>query len=99
MILLVFSVYDAAAEAYLEPMFFGTKGMAVRSFSDAINAEDHAFGRHAADFTLFHIGMFDQSSGVLKALDTPDSLGVAVQYLERVPSVDIKDMSYKEITA
>ncbi len=80
--MLVFAVYDAAAEAYLTPMFFDTKGQAIRSFVDAVNAEDHMFARHADDYTLFHLGFFDPDKGSLESLATPDSLGVALQYIE-----------------
>ncbi len=79
---LVFAVFDAAIEAFLTPMFFETKGAAIRAFSDACNAEEHDFSRHADDYTLFHIGMFDPSKGLLTALGTPDSLGVALQFIE-----------------
>lgn len=82
--LLVFSVYDAAAEAYLNPIFFRTKGEAIRTFSDAANAEDHDFRRHAGDYTLFHIGFFHVDSGLMEPLPTPDSLGLALQFIERL---------------
>lgn len=82
MILLAFSVYDAAAEAYMPPTFMQTKGQAVRSFADAINEEGHAFARHAEDYTLFHVGMFDESKGELRPM-APDSLGNAVTFIQR----------------
>lgn len=82
MIMLVFAVFDAAAEAFLPPIFFNTKGQAIRVFRDACNAEDHDFARHAADYTLFHIGMYDPSKGLLKPLDAPDSMGNALQFVE-----------------
>ncbi len=84
--MLVFAVFDAAAEAYLSPMFFNTKGECIRTFVDACNAEDHQFARHAADYTLFHIGFYDPDKGLLTALSAPDSLGNALQYIERAPS-------------
>ncbi len=80
MILLAFSIFDAAAVAYLPPMFLATKGMAIRSFSDAINEEGHMFGLHAEDYTLFHIGSFDQGSGKFSAI-VPDSLGNALMFV------------------
>ncbi len=80
--LLVFAVFDAAAEAYLAPMFFNTKGECIRTFVDACNAEDHQFARHAADYTLFHIGFYEPGKGLLTAV-TPDSLGNALQFIER----------------
>ncbi len=84
--ILVFAVYDAAAEAFLLPMFFDTKGQAVRAFVDAVNAEDHQFARHAEDYTLFHLGFFDPSKGSMESLKTPDSLGIALHFLERPQS-------------
>lgn len=89
--ILAFSIYDAAAEAFLPPMFLETKGMAIRSFADAVNEEGHQFGRHAGDYTLFHIGSFEQSTGKLEALNTPDSMGVALQFVVAVaPSVALE---------
>ncbi len=85
--LLVFAVFDAAAEAFLTPMFFNTKGEAIRTFADACNAEDHQFRRHADDYTLFHLGMYDQSTGLLEALATPDSMGLALQFIEKLEVV------------
>ncbi len=79
--MLVFSVFDAAAEAYLPPVFYSTKGQMMRSFADACNEEGHMFARHAEDYTLFHIGFFDPGKGLLESL-TPDSLGNALQFLE-----------------
>ncbi len=78
--LMVFSIHDAAAEAYLPPMFFPTKGMAIRTFADAVNEEGSQFGRHAADYTLFYIGLFDESMGMMEPM-TPDSMGNALQFL------------------
>ncbi len=85
--MLVFAVFDAAAEAYLAPMFFDTKGQVVRVFVDAVNDEGHAFARHADDYTLFHIGFYDPRSGKLEALSTPDSMGGALQYVDERPRV------------
>lgn len=52
----IFTVYDTAAGAYLPPMFLRSKGEAVRSFTDAVNASDHQFHRHASDYVLYHLG-------------------------------------------
>jgi len=78
--LLAFSIFDAAAEAFLPPMFMDTKGMAIRSFADAVNQEGTPFCLHAADYTLFHVGTFDQSTGELRSV-TPDSMGNALRFV------------------
>lgn len=79
---LVFTVYDTAAGAYLEPFFAPSVGFATRSFREAVNREGHQFNKFPDDFVLFQIGRFDSTSGVLEPA-VPHSLGVAVEYLDR----------------
>lgn len=83
MTLMVFSVYDSKAEAYLRPFFAETRGLAIRSFRDAANDGDASISKHAADYTLFRVGVFDPVTGVLEAC-TPESLGNALTFKEKV---------------
>ena len=75
----VFSVYDAKAEAYLPPMFFQSRGVAIRSFGAAAADEKHDFHRFAADYTLFELGDFDENSGKFSLLSAPVALGNALE--------------------
>lgn len=79
----VFAVFDSAAEAYLQPFFVQTVGQALRSFSDAVQSEGHAFNKHAADYTLFQIGEYDESVGRLEPLAVLQPLGNAIEYLKK----------------
>lgn len=79
----VFSVYDSKAQAYLTPFFLPTIPMAQRVFRSCANSEDHQFARYPADFTLFHLGTFDDESCHFSALDTPHSLGVAIEFKDQ----------------
>lgn len=83
MLLLVFSVYDSKAEAYLRPFFAETKGLAVRGFRDAVNDPSSPMFKYPEDFTLFWIGVFSVASGKLEPRN-PDSLGVALTFKEVV---------------
>lgn len=74
-----FTVYDNKVESYLRPFFCMTNGEAIRSFTDAVNDPTSAFHKHPADFTLFQIGVYDDTHGVLKASD-PVNLGCAIEY-------------------
>lgn len=80
-ILKMFSVFDSKANAYLQPFFAPSAGVAIRNFSDACNQEDHGFHQHAGDFTLFEIGQFDQESGGFQTLKTPINLGLAITFI------------------
>ncbi len=82
MILQIFTVYDSKTQAYLPPFYEPSIGGAVRSFSDACQQEDHVFNKHSADFTLFHIGEFDDQNSKIEMHKTPISLGLASENLQ-----------------
>lgn len=63
----VYAVYDQAAKAYLAPFFLNNDEMAIRIFRDCANSNDHQFGRFPSDYTLFHLGTFDDTTGMLES--------------------------------
>lgn len=77
----IYTVYDEKAQAYLQPFFTQAHGLARRMFSDSINDPNHHFNRHAADYTLFHIGTYDDADAQLDA-HIPTCLGNGVEYKE-----------------
>lgn len=62
----IFAIRDNKAEAFMQPLYFDTIGMAERAFSDAINAPNSDFGMHPEDYSLHLLGEFDQSNGTLE---------------------------------
>lgn len=81
----VFSVYDTKAQAYLPPFFLHNTAMALRIFQNCANDTGHTFGTNPEDYCLFHIGMFDDDTGSLTALQTPKSLGLAQEFKNAPP--------------
>lgn len=82
----VFAVFDSKAEGYLQPFFSFTAGQATRMFSDAVQDSGHQFHKHAADYTLFQIGEYEDATGTL--VETPRvSLGSALEYLAKAENV------------
>ncbi len=75
-----FTIYDSAVEAYLRPFFCLSDGEAVRTFSDAVNDANSPFHRHPGDFTLYGIGTFDDTLGVLDKAP-PENLGCALIFI------------------
>lgn len=76
-----FTVYDVKAESYTRPFFEQSTATAVRAFTDAVNEEGQDFNRHAEDYTLFHVGDFDDQTGTFTPLE-PRSLGNALTFLD-----------------
>jgi hypothetical protein len=86
MIQKVYTVYDSKAEAYLQPFFATTKGLAIRSFSDAANKEGHNLNRYAEDYTLFEIGEWDDEKASLTMHPAKQSIGSANEYIKNDPN-------------
>lgn len=82
MISMIFTVWDSAAERFLEPFFAPTVEYALRSFRQAVNEPGHQFNRFPADYTLFKIGEYDAETGDV-AGHSPQSLGVAITMVEK----------------
>ena len=79
MTLKAFAIYDSKAELYLQPFFMRSRGEALRAWTDSVNDEKAPFHRYPADYTLFEIGTYDESSGKMTAI-TNQSLGNAVEF-------------------
>ncbi len=88
MVLKIYSVFDSKAEAFLQPFYQTTVGLAVRAFETAANEEGHQFQKYAGDYTLFELGEFDQSSGHFTIHTAPVNLGTAITYLN-TPSTGV----------
>ncbi len=77
----MFTIQDAAADAYLTPFFLHREAMAKRQFADCINDSRHQFGKHPAHYTLLLLGEFDDSTGEIKPYHITKALGNGIQYL------------------
>jgi len=64
MIQKVFSIYDCKAEAFLPPFYTHNARVAVRMLQKAATDTSHDFCRFAADYTLFEIGEWDDTTGM-----------------------------------
>lgn len=67
MMLNLYSVHDAAVQAFLQPFFARSHGEALRSFQDACNDPKTAFHAHTNDYSLWFLGSFNDASGDLAA--------------------------------
>lgn len=77
----ILSVHDSKAEAFITPFFSPNIPMAKRSFAMAVNDPETNFHKWAEDYTLFHVGSYDQDTGTLTPLDPIVTLGNALTYI------------------
>ncbi len=59
----IYSIYDVASGLYSRPFFTQSDGEATRSFNDIACDTDHPIGKHPEDYTLFRLGVFDDTNG------------------------------------
>lgn len=88
----LFTVYDTAADRFLDPFCAPTVEFAIRGFREAVNTQGHQFNKFPQDYTLFHVGEFDPENGALTDF-AARSLGVAITFIEPVefPEFDNKE--------
>ena len=79
----IYAVYDSKAEAYMQPFFNDTHGLAIRVFEKHVNDPATIFSQHPEDFTIFYIGTFDETNGKIQPNTTPFSLGVAIEFVKQ----------------
>jgi len=80
----VFTVYDSAVGAYMQPFFMQSAGQAIRAMSDTLQSTEHQFSKHPADFTLFEIGTYDEETGKLFSLPAYINLGTCLELQARI---------------
>lgn len=78
----VFTIYDSKGEVYLPPFCSRTKGEALRMFQETANDLKSNICKYPSDFTLFHLGAYDDAEAKFSLAVTPISLGVAIEFKE-----------------
>lgn len=78
MLMQVCSVRDSKTEVFSHPMFFVTRGVAIRSFHDEVNRAGSDLEKHAEDFAMFCLGIFDDQKGSFTCLPQPEQIALAL---------------------
>lgn len=96
----IYSIYDDTAKAYMQPFFLHNHALAVRAFTDQINQENsqNPLSLHPEQFTLFHVGEFDDQTGNLELRDH-QSLGKGISYKKETEQDKLTDNVIKELKA
>ncbi|WNK13610.1 MAG: nonstructural protein [Microvirus sp.] len=76
----LFTVYDSKTENYLRPFTMLTKGEAIRGFAETANDPQSQICKYPADFTLFELGEFNESTGMISLLESKINLGLALDF-------------------
>lgn len=69
MILQIYSIFDRAVGAHLQPFFVRSEGEALRMLRQAVNDPKTNFFQNPGDYTLVHHGEFADDTGTFTCPD------------------------------
>jgi hypothetical protein len=76
----MFTVYDSKTETYLNPFYMLTKGECIRSWTETLNDPLSSFCKYPADYNLFEIGEYDDSTCTVTMLESKINLGNGLEF-------------------
>ena len=82
MLMKAFSVRDAKTEAFMQPFFCVTKGIALRSFGDEVQRSGSEFAKHPEDYSLFYVGDFDDALGAFIPAPQAEQISLALDHVK-----------------
>ena len=59
----IYSIHDIKTEAFMQPFFARSHGEAIRMVENAVEDPQSGFHKHAQDYRLFFIGIFEDGPG------------------------------------
>lgn len=78
----IFSLHDIKAKAFTLPFFMDQKGQALRALDGIVNDENTQVHKYPEDFKLYKLGTFDDNSGLVCSLSTPEFLVDATDFVK-----------------
>lgn len=83
----MFSIRDTKAQAYNRPFYAHTHGEAERMITSAVHdPQSGLLHQYPEDFDLFLVGTFDDQSGKIEPLPTPEHIAKAIDFKKIAPS-------------
>lgn len=79
-----FTIRDTKGEVFNTPFFQKTHGEAERSFKSLLNDQQSMVAKYPEDYDLYYIGEYDDQSGQLLGLDTPQHIVKAIQIMNTI---------------
>lgn len=79
----IFSIRDAKAECFNQPFFQKTHGEAERNFTQLVKDQKSMIAQFPEDYDLYYLGTYDDQTGLVKVLDTPQHVIKAISVIDR----------------
>lgn len=80
----MYSLYDAAAKGYCNPIPFPTDDLAKRSLQAAAQGGDPVIAKYPNEYSLWKVGFFHPETGVMEGSAAPERVCFAHELLTKV---------------
>jgi hypothetical protein len=78
----LYSIQDKVAKVYNRPMPIVNLGKAMQVFAQMVNGEDSDITKWPEQFNLVKIGSYEEETGKLESLDSPEIIANGLDVLE-----------------
>jgi hypothetical protein len=85
----IYAIYDALAQVYGTPHWHKNEAVAIRTFRDMTNDHQTTICRNPQDYTLFHMGEYDDQTGNIE----PPEKGIPQPVAHAAALVDQKKIT------
>lgn len=82
MITVILAAFDKKARAYATPFFNAHADVGIRAFRGAVNDPTHPISKHPEDYSLWLLGTFDDSTGLITPHSAPVHIAEAINLKE-----------------
>lgn len=79
MLLKIYSIRDSKSEVFNVPFIKSTHGEAERDFRSLVNDQQSTVNKYPEDFDLYYMGEYDNNTGKLTPIDSPQHILKAIQ--------------------
>lgn len=79
----IYSIRDSKGEIFNQPFIKKTHGEAERDFQTLCRDPKSTPAQYPEDFDLYYLGLYDDQSGKIQSLDTPQHITKAVNVINR----------------
>jgi len=74
----VFTIRDSKSESFGTPFFQKSKGEAIRTLQELTKEQKSLISKYPEDFDLYYVGQYDDQTGKIQPLDTPQHIEKAI---------------------
>lgn len=79
----MYSIRDSKSQIFNPPFYKKTHGEAERDFSTLVKDEKSMIAQYPEDFDLYYVGTYQDDTGTIQSLDTPQHIIKAVNAIQR----------------